>query len=359
MQSPRKKLLLWLTALTLIMACAPSMATPVPISTLNANAISTYIVQTANVAATQTVAAIPTPIITITPRNTFTPEPTFTPIGTIIFPTSTPSNREQYFRVKHDSQIAEFHYQSRTAAPDWHMDIWGLQTPEVVPLSLGSKNASGTNRTTITGAWESYMNSLNDFSEKKLLYLKADNTALFNGNGFPQMESLTMGGNIITLDEMKNGWGRVHTMGYNDPGSVQGFNYKTRPDLVHKFVVVGWSRRSKATYWVNPPPGTIYWPLVSSRKVWIPMDHLESFPILPMVVTANKTQAIRGNPAIDSELTGGQFTEGASANVMEYYPSGSDVWGRLAGGGWVGLLIHEKGLIKYPTSWSMETLPPP
>ena len=338
------------------MACVPSMAAPAP--TLDPNAVNTFIVQTANAAATQTVAAISIFTLTATPRNTFTPESTFTPVGTIIFPTSTPISRVQYFRVKHDNQLAEYDYKSRTAAPDWPVDIWGLQTPEVVALSVDLKG-NGTHRTTVDGNWEIFIDALNDHNPKKLNYLKADNSGLFDGNGFPQLESLTMGGNIITLDEVKNNWGRVHTIDYKTPGSLKEFNYLTKPNLIHKFVVVGWKRSTKKTYITNPPHGDIYWPLVSSRVVWIPMEYLEAFPTLPKVVTANKTQEIRTKPEIDSPLTGENFAEGASANIVEYYPSGSNVWGRIAGGGWIGLLLYEKGAPQYLTSWGMVTLPPP
>ena len=203
------------------------------------------------------------------------------------------------------------------------------------------------------------MDALNDYDAHKLDYLKAYDSALFDHNGFPQMESLTMGGNIITIDEVHNGWGLVHTLDYGNPVTIKTVNYTTKPDLVHKFVVVGWSRRTKASYWVNPPPGAIYWPLVSSRAVWIPLEYLEPFPHLPMTVKANTTQKIKVNPSKDSTSTGMELAEGDSAQVVKYYPSGSDVWGRLSGGGWIGLLIHEKGLVKYPTSWQMETLPPP
>lgn len=339
------------------MACVPSMATPVP--PLDPNAINTFIVQTANVAATQTVAAIPTSTITVVPRDTFTPEPTYTPVGTIIFPTSTPISRVQYFRIKHDTQLAEFNYQSRTAAPDWPVDLWGLQTPEIAWLYVGPKVGIGRNTTTVDGNWEILIDALNDHNPKKLSYLKADNSGLFDGNGFPQLESLSMGGNIITLDEVKNDWGRVHTIDYYNPGALKDFNYLTRPDLIHKFVVVGWNRSSKTTYITNPPHGDIYWPLVSSRAVWIQMDHLEAFPTLPKVVTAKKTQEIRTKPSLDGLPTGNSLAEGTSANIVEYYPSGSNVWGRIAGGGWIALLLYEKGAPQYLTSWAMVTLPPP
>jgi len=354
-----KKLLLWFTAFALIMACVPGIATPPPASTLDANAINTYIVQTANVAATRT-ASVPTLTATATLRSTFTPEPTYTPVGTLIPPTSFPVGKVQYYRVKHDTQLARYNYKSRTADPGWPTDIWGLQTTEMVPLSVGLDMALGTHRTTMDGVWEQYIDLLNDYNKKKLNYVKADNTALFNGAGFPQMESLTMGGNIITLDEVRGSWGRVHTFDYSNPGSLKTINYTTRPDLVHKFVVVGWSRKTKSTYFTNTPQGDLYWPLVSDRAVWIPMEYLESFPILPMtvIVDAKERLAVMEEPSLDSLKITADITEGNSLTVVEYHPSGSDVWGRLSNGGWIELLAHRKGLIYYPTSWSMETLPP-
>lgn len=363
MQSPsRKKFLLWLTTFALIMACVPSMATPVPVAPLDPNAINTFIVQTSEAASTQTAAVMPvftsTSTFTVTPPSSFTPESTFTAVGVIIFPTSTPFEEKQYYRVKHDTQLAMHNFKSRTADPKWPVENWGLQTPEVFRMSVGLDMGIGTHRTKMIGVWETFINKLNNYNEKKLFYLKANDTALFDHAGFPQMESLTMGGNIITLDETRDGWGRVHTMDYGNPGSLEGINYTTQPDLIHKFVVVGWKRSSKATYWTNPPPGDLYWPLVSSRAVWMPLEFLEAFPELPMTVTADVTLEIRTEPSKDSALTERKIAKGGIASIIEYYPSASDVWGRLSSGGWIPLLAHQKGLPKYPTSWEMETNPP-
>jgi hypothetical protein len=87
----KSKLLVWLTALALIMACAPSLVTP-SVPTMDPGAVGTFIAQTVQVAATQTAAAIPTltPTPTITPTvNTETPLPTAT--STVIFILSTPT----------------------------------------------------------------------------------------------------------------------------------------------------------------------------------------------------------------------------------------------------------------------------
>jgi hypothetical protein len=92
MTATRKtKLLVWVTALALIMACAPSLVTP-SVPTVDPGAVNTFIAQTVNAASTRTAAAIPTltPTPTITPTvNTETPIPTAT--STIIFILSSPT----------------------------------------------------------------------------------------------------------------------------------------------------------------------------------------------------------------------------------------------------------------------------
>lgn len=93
MAATRKtKLFVWVTALALIMACAPALATP-SVPTVDPGAVGTFIAQTVNAASTQTAASIPTltPSPTATPtQNTETPSPT--PTATVIFilPSSTP-----------------------------------------------------------------------------------------------------------------------------------------------------------------------------------------------------------------------------------------------------------------------------
>ncbi len=354
-----KKSLLWFVLLTLIAGCVPSMATPIP--TLDPNAINTVIVQTAAAASTQTAQALalqPSPTFTITVPPTFTPEATYTPVAPFIFPSVTAmTKRFQYYRVKHDNQLAYYNYRSRTADPAWPVERWGLQTPEVVRLYMALKFTSGTNRTTLSDAWSSYIDKLNDYDKQKIEYVKANNTALFDSAGFPQLESMTMGGNIITLEEVRDGWGRVNTFEPGNADSLSGIDYTTRPDLIHKFVVVGWSRKNESTFFTNPPPGDLYWPLVSDKPVWISLEFLEPFPALPMNITATATQDVKSKPDMKSTSMS-ELPQGHNVQVIEYYPSGSNVWGRLATGGWIALLYYEKGVRKEWTNWHMDTMPP-
>ena len=351
MTNSARKYFFWGMALVLIMACVPSAGTPAP--PLDPNAINTIIVQTADAASANTQAAIPpTLTATATLRSTFTPESTYTNIPAIIFPTVTPIQRKQYFRVKHDSQLAVYNYKSRTAE-NWNgVDEF---TPEVVPLFAGPNKTYGTHRTIVDGSWEVYIDALNDNDRKKIKYLKLNNSGLFNGAGFPKLESLTMGGNVITLAELQGDMGRVNTLDYRSPGSLKDVNYVTRPDLIHKFVVVAWNKKNKTTYWVNTPQGAIYWPLVANADVWIPLERIEPFPSLPLIVTANTMQEIRKSPAMNGDKTGLELAKGEFIRIVEYYPSGPDVWGRTGSGGWIALLLNRE----YLTDWKMETAPPP
>ena len=92
MTATRKtKLFVWMTALALIMACAPALATP-SVPTVDPGAVGTFIALTVNAASTKTAAAMPslTPTPTLTPIvNTETPIPTAT--ATVIFILSSPT----------------------------------------------------------------------------------------------------------------------------------------------------------------------------------------------------------------------------------------------------------------------------
>jgi len=92
MTATRKtKLLVWITALALIIACVPQLAAP-SIPTMDPGAANTFIAQTVIAAGTRTAAAMPsvTPSPTLTPTlATETSSPT--PTSTVIFILSTPT----------------------------------------------------------------------------------------------------------------------------------------------------------------------------------------------------------------------------------------------------------------------------
>lgn len=91
MATRKLKFVFWFCALALILACVPTIGTPIP--TVDPNQINIFIAQTANAAASQTAAVLPT--FTQTETTTPTPEDTTTPsltaTSTVIFILSTPT----------------------------------------------------------------------------------------------------------------------------------------------------------------------------------------------------------------------------------------------------------------------------
>lgn len=87
----RMRYLFWISVLAIVVACIPSIGTPVP--TVDPNLINLLVAQTVNAAKTQTAAAMPTStatqIPTQTPANTFTPLPTFTSTVIVVLPSLT------------------------------------------------------------------------------------------------------------------------------------------------------------------------------------------------------------------------------------------------------------------------------
>jgi hypothetical protein len=92
MATTRKtKLVIWISALALILACVPALGTPA-VATVDPNTIGTFIAQTVNAASTQTAAGMPSSTLTpsITPtRPTETPSPTFTSTVIFLLPSAT------------------------------------------------------------------------------------------------------------------------------------------------------------------------------------------------------------------------------------------------------------------------------
>ena len=88
----KKKLLIWGTAIALVMACAPSFTTPAT-PALDPGMVNTFIAQTAQVALSQTAAVLPsaTPTLVFTPTvSTETPLPTATATVVLVFFSPTP-----------------------------------------------------------------------------------------------------------------------------------------------------------------------------------------------------------------------------------------------------------------------------
>jgi hypothetical protein len=143
--------------------------------------------------------------------------------------------------------------------------------PKVFPMYVSLFRLHGTARTRLTPEWIEYFHALNP-GFRAWRYIKGIQAGLFNTAGFPQLESLTCGGNLVRIREVREVWGeewcRIFTMDYyGDVPSVEKVNNLTHPWLVHRFVCITWDERI-----VDPPPGPIYFPLVAKVPLWMPLS---------------------------------------------------------------------------------------
>jgi len=223
------------------------------------------------------------------------------------------------------------------------------QAPQVFPLQLvGEQHGKlqGTDRINLSKyGWEFYFNILNP-PVKKFNYATNPHSGSFNNTGWPQMETLIYGGNAVEIVQTKGKNAQIRMMNYAD-GPMDQPTYESDPLRVQKFTVI--TLRGDV---VLPPPGDIFFPLVSKEPLWIPLSQLEPFPPLPLTVTTNTRLNVRKAPGVDADPLY-TLPEGTTISIKKYNLLGSDVWA-LTSDGWIALYHGE-----YLTNWRMETLPPP
>jgi len=268
----------------------------------------------------------------------------------------------RFARLIHDPQWME--WPSRMGDPDWPNGFYYDWYPETVKLYTGPR--SGDGRLNYTSEWLEYLRELQPNSAAAT-WLTRVAAGLFNkGNQFipildlsqlkeePVAESISTGGNVVKVLEIKNGAARIEMLFVRSgPPDISSVNYETKPWLISKFTSV--SRDGE----IGLADGQdIYFPNVAKQKqgYWVEKNRIELFPALPYCATIEGTLNAHQSPSIFSTVNGA-YQSGQEVTVEEYLPQGSDVWGRTAQG-WI-LLEHQKdGQPVYPTSWEMETRPP-
>jgi hypothetical protein len=170
------------------------------------------------------------------------------------------------------------------------------------------------------------------------------------------MESVTCGGNIVLSYYEKKGWVMIQPLySFSDLEYLRIYTYENAPQFIHKFTVI--TRKSSI---VNPPAGDIYYPLISRNILWFPLEKLEPFPTLPLVVTIQAGLGInvRQEPRVEAQKVRA-IPWGAMVEILEYKPVASSVWGRIIDG-WIALCYYPSGSAgpQYFTTWYMQTTPP-
>lgn len=247
------------------------------------------------------------------------------------------------------------------------------QTPETERLE------GTTTQTVLNSAWQKYAIDLNrlDYStpygshkgnNKAVKLLTNGSGGICNG-GWPKLMNIAMGGEVldgsIIFDNGIQNLTVTHLDYYEGPPSIQDVNYFTHPELIFKWVNVGWEKKTRRTYWVNPsaPIGgayDTYWPNVSDHTLTIPLSKLESFPRIPQggyYIRVKVPLHLRTLPY--GPITGDLLFPGIGLLITAYKAHGSDVWGQTSGGAWVPLEGSDAGGGPvYFTDWRMITPPP-
>ena len=175
------------------------------------------------------------------------------------------------WRVVRDEESSDWGYKSRT------LQIGLGQAPAVYgysPEPVEKPNDYHVNES----AWRQAYYDLNDYNtqgvrdgqgeDRCVNFLFKDDTALYNGQGFPRRELLTMSNNYLEeiewLIHKGSRYLKFRTLRPTD--NVSGLTYKTHPALVHRFEIVFYRKLEKKT--VTAPKinrdGYLYYYLVSA-----------------------------------------------------------------------------------------------
>ncbi|MGH2582722.1 MAG: hypothetical protein ACRDFQ_07485 [Anaerolineales bacterium] len=268
----------------------------------------------------------------------------------------------RFARLMHDSQWME--WPSRMASPGWpngfHFDWY----PETVPLWRSPRGGDG--RFAYDANWLQFLREL-QANEDAAVWIARVAAGLFNkGNEFipilnldqlaagPVAESISSGGNVVKILEIRNGSGRLEMLHFEEgPPNVDEINYLKTPWLVTKFTSVSIDGELGNAGGID-----VYFPNVAKNSggYWVELERVEWFPLLPICVTAREAVQVRAQPSMDAAVKA-SLTIGDQILILEYLPQGSEVWGRT-GRGWIPLEYQRDGQPDYLTTWEMETRPP-
>ncbi|MDH5508128.1 MAG: NBR1-Ig-like domain-containing protein, partial [Anaerolineae bacterium] len=285
-----------------------------------------------------------------------------------IIPSQTCSNQPtesalpRYARLMHDPQWMP--WPSRMGDPDWPSGYYYDWYPETVPLWTRPRGGDG--RFPYSRAWLEFLRAIQP-DDETAVWIARVAAGLFNRtNDFipilnldelqkePIAESISSGGNVVKVLEIKNRSARIEMFYLSDgPPDAQYYNYQSVPWLVTKFTSVSIDGDLGNAGGID-----VYFPNVAKQPegYWVDMVRVEMFPELPFCATVTGEAPVKASPSTEA-YTYGYMKLGQQFVIYDYMPKGSDVWGRIKEG-WVQLVYQVDGQPVYPTTWSMETRPP-
>ncbi|MEK6194713.1 MAG: NBR1-Ig-like domain-containing protein, partial [Deltaproteobacteria bacterium] len=272
------------------------------------------------------------------------------------------SGLPRYARLMHDPQWMP--WPSRMADPDWRAGFYYDWYPETV--QLWTRPNGGDGRLPYSKEWLEYLRAIQPNDEAAVWIARVAAGLFNNGNDFipilklgrlkdePIAESISSGGNVVKILEIKHQAGRIEMLyfKYPVPDSAQ-INYLTKPWLVTKFTSVSIDGKLGNAGGID-----VYFPNLSKQTegYWVDLQRVEFFPELPFCAKVQEDLKVMDGVSDKAEQIG-VIAEGQEIVVRNYFLQGSDVWGRIWEG-WVRLVFQIDGQPIYPTSWLMETRPP-
>lgn len=248
-----------------------------------------------------------------------------------------------YARVRYDTTRPCWGFVSRTSPQQ-------VAQPRVrlIQAPCTCRANGGTGSTKLPMLFQKLLQRLNSAAAFK--YLKRKASGYVNIQAWPVVQDVLFGGALVKITEIVGNRAYIATMSTKAvPAPV---TYEMHPWLVHQFSVID----PQGETWKSPK-GDAFVIVASKVRMYVPLEDLELFPMLPFPVTVCDPDGLVMYDAPSGNQTGVMIYPETTVTIAEYAFRGPNVWGRLKGGeGWVPLgNIHEPGY--FTTSWNMATVP--
>jgi hypothetical protein len=247
---------------------------------------------------------------------------------------------------------------SRTANPDWFPTLTGRITEATVPFFLTTAVASRV-QFKLPDKWLARIAQVNAGNPKGSQVFQFG-FGIFQNPSL--MFSLTEEGNLLRFSRLDYAFGHrvgiVKTYNLNDDPPMDE-DFKTRPDLWHKCTNI-----NQYDQLLNPYQGDLYFPLITDgTEIFIDMDLVEPWPILPVTVTVRSDIAGlngRSAPVYPANNIVKTYAPGSTLVIQKYAAVGCWIWGLTQDSVWVALRVVPAGsnTPAYFTSWKISTPPP-
>ena len=191
-----------------------------------------------------------------------------------------PPNEPRVWEVAGDEALEDWSYQSRTLSI---LDEWGnpkfVQLPSVMRFDkqpVPNDNDWRVDETWLKADYIRINNYDGDGLRRCENYLWNDHNALYNNQGFPRRQYLTMSRNVLQeIEWVTTLTGRYLKFKTLRPGnSAAGMTHDTHPQYVHRFDLIG--HKDGMTYHTyQTPRGYVYFFLTSLEGFgWLPERYI-------------------------------------------------------------------------------------